>query len=49
MKTLAQWFDEYAVSHKNVTNKKNTLLSHVNLFSVVGLFMSIQYSATWIS
>tara|TARA_R110000868_G_C10633374_1_gene743397 strand:+ start:144 stop:605 length:462 start_codon:yes stop_codon:yes gene_type:complete len=42
MKTLAQWFDEYAVSHKNVTNKKiHYICVPLIFFSVVGLFMSI--------
>jgi hypothetical protein len=30
MKTLAQWFDEYAVSHK--TNKKNITSVSLHLF-----------------
>jgi len=43
MKTLNQWFDEYAVSHQNETNQ---LIHYVCVplifFSIVGLFMSIQ-------
>jgi uncharacterized membrane protein YGL010W len=42
MKTLSQWFEEYGVSHKNVTNKKiHYLCVPLIFFSVVGLFMSI--------
>ncbi|MBC5841553.1 MAG: DUF962 domain-containing protein [Flavobacteriaceae bacterium] len=42
MKTLAQWFEEYGVSHKNVTNKKiHYICVPLIFFSVVGLFMSI--------
>tara|TARA_R110002126_G_scaffold40134_2_gene118105 strand:+ start:70 stop:531 length:462 start_codon:yes stop_codon:yes gene_type:complete len=42
MKTLDQWFEEYSVSHKNVTNKKiHYLCVPLIFFSVVGLFMSI--------
>lgn len=42
MKTAQQWFDEYAVSHKNETN----ILIHficvpAIFFSVIGLLMSI--------
>ena len=42
MKTLNQWFDEYAVSHQNKTNQ---LIHYVCVpaifFSIVGLLMSI--------
>jgi uncharacterized membrane protein YGL010W len=42
MKTLAQWFEEYGVSHKNVTNKKiHYVCVPLIFFSVVGLLMSI--------
>lgn len=42
MKTLNEWFDEYGVSHKNVTNKKiHYICVPLIFFSVVGLFMSI--------
>ena len=42
MKTLNQWFDEYAVSHQNKTNQ---LIHYVCVpaifFSIMGLLMSI--------
>ncbi len=42
MKTLNQWFEEYAVSHQNETNQ---LIHYICIpaifFSIVGLFMSI--------
>ena len=42
MKTLDQWFDEYAVSHQNETNQ---LIHYICVpaifFSLVGLLMSI--------
>ena len=42
MKTLNQWFEEYAVSHQNETNQ---LIHYICVpaifFSIVGLFMSI--------
>lgn len=42
MKTLNQWFDEYAVSHQNKTNQ---LIHYICVpaifFSIVGLLMSI--------
>ena len=42
MKTLNQWFDEYAVSHQNETNQ---LIHYICVpaifFSIVGIFMSI--------
>lgn len=48
MKTLNQWFDEYAVSHQNETNQ---LIHYICVpaifFSIVGMFMSIP--ATFIS
>lgn len=45
MKTLHEWFEEYGVSHKNVTNKKiHYICVPLIFFSVVGLFMSIPNS-----
>lgn len=42
MKTLNQWFDEYAVSHQNTTNKKiHYVCVPAIFFSIVGLLMSI--------
>ena len=42
MKTLQQWFDDYAVSHQNETNKKiHYICVPVIFFSIVGLLMSI--------
>lgn len=42
MKTLTEWFEEYSVSHKNVTNKQiHYVCVPIIFFSVVGLFMSI--------
>ncbi len=42
MKTLQQWFDDYAVSHQNETNKKiHYVCVPVIFFSIVGLLMSI--------
>ncbi|SDW65747.1 Mpo1 family 2-hydroxy fatty acid dioxygenase [Flavobacterium degerlachei] len=42
MKTLNEWFEEYSVSHKNLTNKKiHYICVPLIFFSVVGLFMSI--------
>jgi uncharacterized membrane protein YGL010W len=42
MKTLQQWFDEYAVSHQNHTNKKiHYVCVPLIFFSIVGLLMSI--------
>ena len=42
MKSIQQWFDEYAESHQNATNQK---LHFINVpiiyFSIIGLFMSI--------
>ena len=42
MKTLQQWFDEYAVSHQNKTNQKiHYFCVPVIFFSIVGMLMSI--------
>ncbi|MBC9797382.1 DUF962 domain-containing protein [Sinomicrobium weinanense] len=42
MKTLQQWFDDYAVSHQNRTNKKiHYICVPAIFFSIVGLLMSI--------
>lgn len=42
MKTLNDWFEEYSVSHKNLTNKKiHYICVPLIFFSVVGLIMSI--------
>lgn len=42
MKTLEQWFDEYAVSHQNQTNKAiHYICVPAIFFSIVGLLMSI--------
>ncbi|MDT8415290.1 MAG: Mpo1-like protein [Flavobacteriaceae bacterium] len=42
MKTLDQWFDEYALSHQNPTNKKiHYLCVPAIFFSIIGLLMSI--------
>jgi len=42
MKTMQQWFDEYAVSHQNKFNQKiHYLCVPVIFFSIVGLLMSI--------
>ncbi len=42
MRTLDQWFSEYAVSHQNKTNKAiHYLCVPAIFFSIVGLFMSI--------
>jgi uncharacterized membrane protein YGL010W len=42
MKTLNEWFEEYSISHKNVTNKKiHYICVPLIFFSIVGLFMSI--------
>lgn len=42
MKTLNEWFEEYSISHKNLTNKKiHYICVPLIFFSVVGLFMSI--------
>lgn len=42
MKTLSQWFDEYAESHQNPVNKKiHYLCVPAIFFSIVGLLMTI--------
>lgn len=42
MKSLNQWFDEYAESHQNKTNQQiHFICVPVIFFSIVGLFMSI--------
>lgn len=42
MKTLDQWFSEYAVSHQNKTNKTiHYICVPAIFFSIVGLLMSI--------
>ena len=42
MKALDQWFDEYAVSHRNETNKAiHYICVPAIFFSIVGLLMSI--------
>jgi uncharacterized membrane protein YGL010W len=42
MRTLQQWFDEYAVSHQNETNISiHYICVPAIFFSIVGLFMSI--------
>ena len=42
MKTLEQWFEEYAVSHQNPKNKMIHYLCVPSIyFSIVGLLMSI--------
>lgn len=42
MKTLNQWFDEYALSHQNPTNKAiHYICVPAIFFSIVGLLMSI--------
>ena len=42
MKTLQQWFDEYAVSHQNETNISiHFICVPAIFFSIVGVFMSI--------
>jgi uncharacterized membrane protein YGL010W len=42
MKTLQQWYDDYAVSHQNETNQKiHYVCVPVIFFSIVGLLMSI--------
>lgn len=45
MKTLEQWFEEYAVSHQNPKNKAiHYICVPAIFFSVVGLLMSIPSS-----
>ena len=42
MRTLEQWFEEYAVSHQNATNKAiHYICVPAIYFSIVGLLMSI--------
>lgn len=42
MKALSQWFEEYAVSHQNETNKAiHYICVPAIFFSIVGLFLSI--------
>jgi len=42
MKTLQQWYDDYAVSHQNETNKKiHFVCVPLIFFSIVGMLMSI--------
>ncbi|MGV6844515.1 MAG: Mpo1 family 2-hydroxy fatty acid dioxygenase [Lutibacter sp.] len=42
MKTLNQWFNEYAESHQNKTNQRiHFICVPAIFFSIVGLFMSI--------
>jgi len=42
MKTLQQWFDEYAISHQNKTNQAiHYICVPAIFFSIVGLLMSI--------
>lgn len=42
MKTLDQWFDEYAVSHQNSTNIAiHFICVPVIFFSIIGFFLSI--------
>lgn len=45
MKTLKDWFDEYAVSHQNPTNKKiHYICVPLIFFSIIGLLMCIPNS-----
>ncbi len=45
MKTLQQWFDDYAVSHQNETNIAiHYICVPAIFFSIVGIFMSIPSS-----
>ena len=42
MRTLNQWFDEYAVSHQNPKNKAiHYICVPAIFFSIVGIIMSI--------
>ena len=42
MKTLQQWFDDYAISHQHKTNQSiHYICVPAIFFSIVGLFMSI--------
>jgi len=48
MRTMDQWFAEYAVSHQNQTNKAiHYVCVPAIFFSIVGLLMSIP--ATWLA
>lgn len=45
MRTLQQWFDEYAVSHQNETNQRiHYICVPAIYFSIVGMLMSIPNS-----
>ena len=45
MKDIQQWLDEYAVSHKNPTNKAiHWICIPLIFFSIVGFFYSIPWS-----
>jgi len=45
MKTLKQWFEEYAVSHQNKTNQSiHYICVPAIYFSIIGLLMSIPSS-----
>ncbi len=45
MKTLQEWFDEYAVSHQNKTNQAlHYICVPAIYFSIVGMLMSINTS-----
>lgn len=42
MKTLQEWYDDYAVSHQNKTNQQiHYICVPVIFFSIIGLLMSI--------
>ncbi len=42
MKTIQQWYDDYAVSHQNSTNQKiHYICVPAIFFSIVGMLMSI--------
>lgn len=45
MKTIQQWYDDYAISHQNKTNQKiHFICVPVIFFSIVGMLMSIPNS-----
>jgi uncharacterized membrane protein YGL010W len=45
MKSIQQWYDEYAESHQNPTNQKMHFINvPIIYFSIIGLFMSINPS-----
>jgi uncharacterized membrane protein YGL010W len=47
MKTIQQWLDEYAVSHKNPTNKLiHWICVPLIFFSVIGLLYSVELPVT---